>query len=536
MLANTPEPLPGPRVVEVEDTCGRKRARESPPRDARGIPYEVAPGSSASGEDIVVGLTTAAREAGLDLGSAAQFADRFELGAAIGRGAFSVVRACVERATGVCFAAKTIDARPLRLRPNFSPRRLLREAVILAELAHPNIVAFDGAFACGTALRLVTARAAGRELFEIILERTGLPEAAARPVLRQLAAALAYLHANRVAHRDVKPENVLVDESETPHVTLIDFGLSKRMEADGALRGGGATAASGPPATPALPAGASLGRTFVGTPCYIAPEIEALSGGRGRARPYGVAVDAWSLGAVLTVVLVARFPEFDGGAADVSTRAFEDRRVSADARDLVRKLMVRDPTRRLTTAAAGAHPWLAARAGDAPPAAVSRRGGGGGGSRELATVDVHRPHRLGDLCALEMDSLLDLSRTIGCCLSGAFASFHDCPEASPKIRRCAVLLRTQLLENTTLLKKIEHTATSVLAVHEDLELGVDVGDAALGRDLLATVASWVGALRASVADGVGNDREAGPETRPGIPSDSSVSLKSNSFSMILVKC
>ena len=90
-------------------------------------------------------------------------------------------------------------------------------------------------------------------------------EPRAKPILRQLTGALAYLHEHKIAHRDVKPENVLVSSDEPPRVTLIDFGLSKALLEEGDEE-----------AFPLL--ATSVGKTFVGTPCYLAPEIEAKTG------------------------------------------------------------------------------------------------------------------------------------------------------------------------------------------------------------------------------------------------------------------
>lgn len=125
------------------------------------------------------------------------------------------------------------------------------------------------------------------ELFDAILKRGRYSEADARPVVTQIASALAYLHAQHIVHRDIKPENIRVTPAQdgaSPRIKLLDFGLSKVVDVD-----------SG-----------SAARTFVGTPVYLAPEVEKREGAT-----YGVEVDCWSLGAVLYVMLVARFPEFD---------------------------------------------------------------------------------------------------------------------------------------------------------------------------------------------------------------------------------
>ena len=129
--------------------------------------------------DLGAALEAESRTVGLALGTPRDFDRRFEVCDVIGRGAFSVVSRVVERASGRRLAVKTLDARPLRLRPNFSPKRLLREACILSRLRHPNVVAYVGVWAGGDSLRLVMEEAAGRELFDVILEKQAIEVRAA---------------------------------------------------------------------------------------------------------------------------------------------------------------------------------------------------------------------------------------------------------------------------------------------------------------------------------------------------------------------
>jgi len=240
----------------------------------------------------------------------------------IGRGAFSVVHRCTNRVTGEDFAVKLIDLRPLQLRENFDQTRLRREVEIMQRLEHPHIIKLEGVYENSTTLMLVLEYARGTELFDSILQKKRYSEQDARPIFTQIAQALLYLHSLNIIHRDVKPENVILLDSLSPQgfypwAKLLDFGLSKMV---GTEEG-------------------SAARTFVGTPCYLAPEVEARAYGRGGG--YGVKVDCWSLGAVLYVMLVARFPEFDrtGGGMRVKLEAPAWGGVSASAKDLIRCLM-----------------------------------------------------------------------------------------------------------------------------------------------------------------------------------------------------
>ena len=147
-----------------------------------------------------------------------------------------------------------------------------------------------------------------------------------------------YIHSINIIHRDIKPENVLIlqdQHSGLPIAKLLDFGLSKN-------------------------AGHSIAKTFVGTPCYLAPEVEYTSKGLGGK--YGTPADCWSLGALLYVMLVARFPEFEmntgAGTMTLKMPPALWNHISASAKDLILGLMTVDPSRRLTVRDVMQHPWL----------------------------------------------------------------------------------------------------------------------------------------------------------------------------------
>ena len=141
-------------------------------------------------------------------------------------------------------------------------------------------------------------------------------------------------------HRDIKPENILVLNEPDPFtgqhiIKLLDFGLSK-------------DAGNG-----------SAGKSFVGTPCYLAPEVEFTSKGQGGV--YGLSADCWSLGALLHVMLVARFPEFERdrkGIVSLVLPPSQWAEISPQAKDLVRSLMEPNSFSRLTVREVLEHPWL----------------------------------------------------------------------------------------------------------------------------------------------------------------------------------
>jgi len=167
--------------------------------------------------------------------------------------------------------------------PNFVAR-FQREARSAANLRHPNIVTvYDASEAAGQ-LYIVMEYLPGRTLRELLEAEGALPLERALPILEQIASALDYAHGQRVIHRDVKPANVIVEE--TPggvQATLMDFGLVKAMEGSAALT--------------------SMG-TLLGSPEYMAPE----QADPNRAAEVGPAADRYALGVVAYQMLAGRVP------------------------------------------------------------------------------------------------------------------------------------------------------------------------------------------------------------------------------------
>jgi len=456
------------------------------------------------------------------------FAKKYILEKEIGRGGFSVVHQCKDRQTLKEYAVKIIDLRPLRLRERFNPARLRREVDIMKKLKHPNIVEFIEGFETEEQLQLVMEFCPGDELFDVILARQRYSEQDAKPVFAQVARALYYLHCLNIIHRDIKPENILIlhrtDANGNPVAKLLDFGLSKNAGAG------------------------SAAKTFVGTPCYLSPEVEYTAKGLGGT--YGLPADCWSLGAVLYVMLVARFPEFEHDAVTdkivlrLPTILWDG--ISLEAKHLVRALMNANPNARLTARDALLHPWLSEyRSTPAELEAVAvacydlgqnlqeeaeaeaqRMEQEGYGEEEVVEeltaggITVHRQamvlrrnpnpytahHDNGasavsvcDQLQVQLAPLLRLQRSIATCFAEAHAGYQDFPEVATQVRRGAMLCRQQFSESTKMLAKVEQTAQSVLELFPDLILAVEEGEPKLAGEFFNMVREWVVELRDMVA-------------------------------------
>jgi fused-like protein len=233
----------------------------------------------------------------------------------IGEGAFGKVFKARRKHTGQIVALKFIKKKN---RTEKDLKNLRQEIDILRRLKHENIVLLLDTFETKIEICLVTEYAQG-ELFEILEEDQSMPEVEIRKISMQLVSALHYLHSNRIIHRDMKPQNVLISANGV--VKLCDFGFARAMSTN------------------------TLVLTSIkGTPLYMSPELV-------KEQPYGNAADLWSLGVILYELFVGQPPFFTNNLMSLIKLIIKDPvkypdNMSEKFKDFLKGLLNKDPTRR----------------------------------------------------------------------------------------------------------------------------------------------------------------------------------------------
>jgi len=252
------------------------------------------------------------------------------------KGQFASVRRCTSIETGEVFAAKFSNR--TRFGEDCSPD--IHHEITLLSLCSPSprITKLHDVFQTPKQLIIVMEYAPGGDLQKVIDDDNVPFEADVVKFIHHVVEGLAYMHQRKIAHLDIKPQNlVLMGAFPTCDVKLCDFEISR-----------------------VILEGTEI-REILGTPDYVAPEIL-------HYEPITLAADMWSLG-VTTYALLTGFSPF-GGDTDQETfcnisnadidfpdELFED--VSEEAVDFIRKLLVKDPKERLTAKECLKHPWLA---------------------------------------------------------------------------------------------------------------------------------------------------------------------------------
>ncbi|KAL4612641.1 hypothetical protein ACB092_08G215500 [Castanea dentata] len=247
--------------------------------------------------------------------------EKYKLGKTIGTGAFGKVRIATNIQTTCEVAVKILVRETMKKKK--MEERVDREIKILKLLSHPHIITLYEVIEAPKEIYLVMEYAKNGDLLKYISEMGKLQEEEARKIFQQIISGVEYCHEKYVVHRDLKPDNLLLDSER--NVKITDFGLSNIMTDGQGFN------------------------TSCGSPKYAAPEV--LSG-ESYTGPH---VDVWSCGIILYNLLCCKFPAFDNDGISTFPR-----HLSPTARDLISKMLTVNPMERIEIPMILKHQWFQA--------------------------------------------------------------------------------------------------------------------------------------------------------------------------------
>ncbi|XP_060664598.1 serine/threonine-protein kinase fused [Drosophila nasuta] len=253
--------------------------------------------------------------------------DRYAVSSLVGQGSFGCVYKAQRRCDDKVVAIKVISKRG---RSNRELKNLRRECDIQARLKHPHVIEMVESFESRSDLFVVTEFAV-MDLHRYLSYNGAMPEEHARRVVCHLVSALYYLHSNRILHRDLKPQNVLLDKNM--HAKLCDFGLARNMTM-----------------------GTHVLTSIKGTPLYMAPELLA-------EQPYDHQADLWSLGCIAYESMASQ-PPFSATSILHLVKLIKHEEVkypshlSSDCQSFLQGLLEKDPTMRTSWTQLLCHPFV----------------------------------------------------------------------------------------------------------------------------------------------------------------------------------
>ncbi|XP_054709266.1 uncharacterized protein LOC129218972 [Uloborus diversus] len=236
----------------------------------------------------------------------------------LGQGTYGKVQLALNKETNQEVAIKTI--KKAKIENDEDMLRIRREIHIMTSIRHPHIIHIYEVFETKQKIVLVMQYASGGELYDYLGCHEKLPEDEARRVFRQISSAIYYCHKNQICHRDLKLENILLDQEGNAQIA--DFGLSNIFDENRRMS------------------------TFCGSALYASPEIV-------KGMPYkGPEVDCWSLGVLLYTLIYGRMP-FDGRnfkelVSQISEGRYEEPVQKSDASNLIRRLLTPEISLRST--------------------------------------------------------------------------------------------------------------------------------------------------------------------------------------------
>lgn len=255
--------------------------------------------------------------------------DRYKFIRVLGYGQFGVVREAIkidnnhqsQSAENKKYAVKSLNKE--RVKRNMMI--LKRELEILQLVDHPNIIKLYETYEDSKYIHLVMELCTGGDILDNLISKGSIIETEVARIMQKMLSALNHLHSLKICHRDLKPENFLFATSdEDAEIKLADFGMSVKFGEDEMM-------------------------TKVGTPYYVAPEILKSN--------YGKECDIWSLGVVMYLLLSGKQPFKSANMNELFQKiaradfTFEDTQwsnISGDAKELIARMLVVNPTCRIT--------------------------------------------------------------------------------------------------------------------------------------------------------------------------------------------
>ncbi|XP_024142533.1 kalirin isoform X2 [Oryzias melastigma] len=299
-------------------------------------------------------ITLSSSNSGYD-GTGIQWKENFDSNfteiSEIGRGRFSVVRKCLSKSTKKEVAVKCVSKKLLK------KEQVAHEADLLRRVQNHQVVALLDAYESPASLMLILELLEDGRLLDYLVSHDELMEEKVAFFIRETLEALQYLHTCRVAHLDLKPENIMVDlHGPSPSIKLIDLGDAVHLSAHRRYI-----------------------HLLLGNPEFAAPELI-------QGSPVSLATDMWSVAVLAYVMLSGVSPFLDESPEETCINicrldfCFPDEYfsgVSQAARDFVSSGLQQDPRKRLSAATCLQHPWVG-------------RGGAQGGQYSKTPLDTSR--------------------------------------------------------------------------------------------------------------------------------------------------
>ena len=254
----------------------------------------------------------------------------FKMGKKLGEGMFSSVKLGTHSVTNEEVSIKILEK--TKISKIEDKERINREISIMKKVKHFNIAKLYAVIETKLTIFLIQEYIQGKELIEYLNKKGKLKEVEACKFFHQIISGLDYLHQCGIAHRDFKPENILLT-NDNQILKIIDFGLSHTYKKGELLK------------------------TGCGSPCYVPPEMVK------EEKYNGALSDIWSAGIILYLMLCGKLPFYDDDNQILYEKILSGKyevpdHLSDNAKDILSKIIEIDPKKRINFEGIKSHPWF----------------------------------------------------------------------------------------------------------------------------------------------------------------------------------